>query len=84
MKPNHFIIHVEVNDLNSNRPPDKIAKAIIGLASELKSEKSDVSILSIIMRQDKPELNNKGSEVNHHLKEMCNRKIPAKRLNKVT
>ena len=26
------------------------------------------------MRADKPELNKKGSEVNHHLKEMCNRK----------
>ena len=26
------------------------------------------------MRADEPELNKKGSEVNHHLKEMCNRK----------
>ena len=26
------------------------------------------------MRADKPELNKKGSEVNHRLKEMCNRK----------
>ena len=73
-KPNRFILHVGTNDLNSNRPPDEIAKAIIDLASELKSEKSGVSISSIIMRADKPELNKKGSEVNHHLKEMCNRK----------
>ena len=73
-KPNHFILHVGTNDLSSNRPPDEIAKAIIDLASELKSEKSGVSISSIIMRADKPELNKKGSEVNHHLKEMCNRK----------
>ena len=43
-RPNHFIFHVGTNDLNSNRPPDKIAKAIIDLASELKSEKSGVSI----------------------------------------
>ena len=60
--------------MNSNRPPDEIAKAIIDLASELKSEKTGVSISSIIMQADKPELNKKGSEVNHHLKEMCNRK----------
>ena len=73
-KPNHFILHVGINDLNSNIPPDENAKVIIDLASELKSEKSGVSISSIIMRADKPELNKKGSEVNHHLKEMCNRK----------
>ena len=73
-KPNHFILHADTNDLNSNRPSEKIAKTIIDLASELKSEKSGVSISSIIMRADKPELNKKGSEVNHHLKETCNRK----------
>ena len=42
-KPNHFILHVDTNDLNSNRPPDEIATNIIDLASELKSEKSGVS-----------------------------------------
>ena len=41
VKPNHFILHVGTNDLNSNRPSDEIAKTIIDLASELKSEKSD-------------------------------------------
>ena len=70
-KPNHFILHVGTNDLNSNRPPDEIDLALI---SELKSEKSDVSMSSIIMRRIKIKLNKKGSEVNHHLKEMCNRK----------
>ena len=44
------------------------------VSSELKSEKSDVSISSIIMGADKLELNKKWSEVNYHLKEMCNRK----------
>ena len=47
-KPNHFILHVGINDLNSNIPADEIAKVIIDLASELKSEKSGVSISSII------------------------------------
>ena len=73
-KPNHFILHLGTNDLSSNRPPDEIAKAIFDLASELKSEKSGVSISSVIMRADKPELNKKGNEVNHYFKEMCNRK----------
>ena len=72
-KPNHFILHVSTNDLNSNRPPDEIAKATLDLASELKSKKPGVSISSIIMRADKSEFNEKGSDVNHHLKEMCNR-----------
>ena len=52
-RPNHFIFHVGTNDLNSNRPPDKIAKAIIDLASELKSEKSGVSILNWIKTEVK-------------------------------
>ena len=43
-KPNHFIIDVGTNELNSNRPPDEIAKAIIDFALELKSEKPGDSI----------------------------------------
>ena len=73
-EPNHSILHVVTNDLNSKRPRDEIAKAIIDLASEFKSEKSGVSISSVIMIADKPELNRQGNEVNHHLKEMCDRK----------
>ena len=55
-KPNRFILHVGSNGLNWNRPPDEIAKAAIDLASELKSEKSSVSISSIIMTADKLEI----------------------------
>ena len=51
-KPNHFVLHVGTNDLNLSKPPDEIAEAIIDLASELKSEKSDVSISSAITRAD--------------------------------
>ena len=68
-KPNHFILHVATIDLNSNRPSDKIAKAIIDVASKPKSEKSGVSISSIIMGE---ETNKKGNKVNHHSKEICN------------
>ena len=44
VEPNHFILDFDTNDLNSSRPRDEIANAIIDLASELKSEKSGVSI----------------------------------------
>ena len=57
VKPNHFILHVGANDLNSNRPLDKIAKTIINLASELISDKFHVSFSSIIVRAYTPELN---------------------------
>ena len=73
-QPDHFILHVGTNDLTSNTPSDEIARNIINLASEMKSEKSDVSISTIITRADKPELNKKGVEVNNHLKEMCKEK----------
>ena len=48
-KTNHFTLPIDTNDLNSNRPPENIAKAIIDLASELKSEKSGVSSISSII-----------------------------------
>ena len=56
-EPNHFILHVGTNDSKSNAPSDKVAKTIVNLASELKSEKSDISISSIIIRAYEPELN---------------------------
>ena len=52
VKPNHFILQVGTNDLSSNRPPDKIAKANIDLASELKSEKTGAGISSIIIKRE--------------------------------
>ena len=33
-KPNHFILHTEINDFILNAPPDEIARTIIDLASE--------------------------------------------------
>ena len=43
-QPDHFILHVGTNNLTSNTPSAEIARKIINLASEMKSEKSDVSI----------------------------------------
>ena len=36
-KPNHFILDIGTNDLNSNEPPDKIAKPITDLIWNLKN-----------------------------------------------
>ena len=58
-KPNHFVVHVGANHLNSNASPDKISKTIIYLALELKSEKPDDNISLYIMRAEKPALNKK-------------------------
>ena len=70
-KPDHVILHVGTNDLNSNATPNEIAANIVGLATEMKTENCDVSISGIIIRTDTPVLNEKGLEVNVILKELC-------------
>ena len=70
-KPDHAILHIGTNDLNSNARPNEIAANIVNLAAEMKTEKCTVSISGIIIRTDKPELNKKGLEVNIILKELC-------------
>ena len=70
-KPDHAILHIGTNDLNSNATSNEIAANIVNLAAEMKTEKCTVSISGIIIRTDKPELNKKGLEVNIILKELC-------------
>ena len=70
-KPDHAILHIGTNDLNSNATPNEIVANIVNLAAEMKTEKCTVSISGIIIRTDKPELNKKGLEVNIILKELC-------------
>ena len=36
-KPDHIILHIKINDLNSDRAPDLIAKSIIDFAIVMKS-----------------------------------------------
>ena len=45
-KPDHFIIHVGTNDLNSEVPPKSIAESIVDLAMSLKTESNDVFLIS--------------------------------------
>ena len=73
-KPDHIILHVGTNDLQSNATPSEITEKITSLASEMKSNKCDVSISAIIIRTDKLDLNKKGIEVNNALTEMCEEK----------
>ena len=50
--PDHFVLHVGTNDLDSDRSPDLIAKSIFDVASSLKTNKHDVTISNIITRND--------------------------------
>ena len=91
--PDHFILHVggRTNDLYSEKFSMEITGSIINLACRLKNEIHDVSVSTIILRTDGKKLNEKGMEVNLHLKELSkekniflidnSRKIKAQHLN---
>ena len=50
-KPNHFVIHVGTNDLNSNKPPDRQnCKNHYWFSFRIEIWKSGVSISPIIVR----------------------------------
>ena len=68
-KPDHIILHIGTNDLNSDRVPDLIVKSIFDLAIAIKNNSQNVSISNIIMRNDK--LSDKAMKVNVHLKRFC-------------
>ena len=57
-KPDHTTLHVGTNNLNSDRPPDLIAKSILRLAITLKNNWQNVSM---IMRNDN--FDEKGMEI---------------------
>ena len=62
--PDHFMLHVGTNDLNTEIFPELMAKSIVDLAKTL-------SVSNIIVRTDHSNLNEKGCEVHAHLTEMC-------------
>ena len=66
-KPDHTILHVGTNVLNSDRPSNLIAKSIVDLDITLKNNSQNVSISNIIMRKDN--FNEKAMEVNGSLKQ---------------
>ena len=67
--PDHFVLHVGTNDLDSERSPDLIAKSIVDVASSLNTKKHDVTISNIITRNDR--FMAKAHEVNQCLTEIC-------------
>ena len=88
--PDHFILHVGTNDLGSDKSPSEIGESMVNLACQLKNEKHDISVSTIIIRADEKKLNDKGIQVNLHLKELCKeyflidhaKKIKVQHLNK--
>ena len=70
--PDHFILHVGTNGLNTERLSELIAKSFVDLVTTLKGKSLDVSVSNIIVRTDNTNLNDeKGCEVNAHLRELC-------------
>ena len=67
--PDHLIFHVGTNDVPSNKKAKYIAESIVSLEKEAKASKLDVSISSIILRNDN--WNNEVMEVNSYLKDLC-------------
>ena len=68
--PDHFILYVGTNGLSSEKSSMEIAKSIINLACRLKKQIYGVNVSTIILRTDDKKLNEKGMEVNLHLKEL--------------
>ena len=67
--PDHIILHIGTNCLNSDSDSERIAKSIIDLSKGIKTDERSVSISAIVIRND--EWNSKASEVNGFLKSMC-------------
>ena len=71
-KPDRIIVHVEANDILSDKDAGDIAKSIADLTMSAKSPTCDVSISKIITRKDIYQ--HKAQKVNNHLKEVCTNK----------
>ena len=63
--PDHFILHMGTNDLNSDKSSELIVKSIADVGPSLKNESRDASKSSITLRNDK--LKEKAAEVNDYL-----------------
>ena len=69
LNPEHIILHVGTNDLDTEKTTSQISKSILDLASSLKNETNTIHVLLINPRND--HLNNKVNEVNNRLINMC-------------
>ena len=69
VNPEHIILHVGTNDLNSEETASQISNSIIDLANSLKNETNSIHVSLIVPRNDNS--NNKVNEVNNRLINMC-------------
>ena len=69
VNPEHIILHVGTNDLNSEKTASQISNSIIDLANSLKNETNNIHVSLIVPWNDN--LNNKVNEVNNRLINMC-------------
>ena len=69
--PDYIIFHVGTNGLNSELPPERIAKSIIDVAKNTKSDSRIVGIPGIVPRNDK--FNIKVTEVNKEFSKICDK-----------
>ena len=72
--PDHFILHVWTNDLYSENSSIEMAESITNKAFRLKNEMHDVGVSIIVLRTHDKKLNEKGMQVNLHLKELSKEK----------
>ena len=63
-KPDHIVLHVGTHELDSDRPPDLIAKSLVGVACNMKNEKHDVTVSNIVTRPE--HFKKKAKEVNDY------------------
>ena len=66
--------NVWTNGSNSEVSSESVAESIKDLAIFLKTESNDVSLSNTVLRTDNLLLNQKGCEVNSHLKDLCEKK----------
>ena len=66
-----IVIYCGTNYISSGTAPDDVAEEAVDLATRLKSHKNEVFVSSIVARGDR--WNERVSQVNHMLKDKCNR-----------
>ena len=69
LAPKQIILHCGTNNLPSNEDPETIAKNIMNLAKNIKTDITKVAVSGIIPRRDT--FNHQAKQVNQTLKKMC-------------
>ena len=73
--PDHVILQIGTNDLNTERTASQMAKSIVDLCQSLKTDTNTITVSLMIPRYDN--LNSKANGVNGRLMNMCKgRNIP--------